>query len=53
MAEDKQAMREAMCAAAAIVAGALASYAHDTKNHDLKKRADFSIHLRITKATCD
>ena len=42
LAEDKQALREAMCGAAAIVAAAVASHAHDLGNHDLKKRASFT-----------
>ena len=42
LAEDKQALREAMCGTAAIVAAAVASHAHDLGNHDLKKRASFT-----------
>ena len=42
IAEDKQALRGATCAAAAVIAAAVTSYAHDLGNHDLKKRADYS-----------
>ena len=42
IAEDKQTLRENMCAAAAVLAAAVASYAQDIGNHDLKKRASFT-----------
>ena len=40
VADDKDAARQAMCKAANIVAGAVASYAHSVGNHELLTRVD-------------
>ena len=42
LAEMQKSKRESMCAAAAVLAAATASYAQDIGNHDLKKRASFT-----------